>query len=215
MARVTRLLVTFSGVDGSGKSTLAHALIEQFASEGVPTEYLWWFAANDSFLGKVVGSVVQKIAKPEEDETKGLPKVGFVRALYQLLVLVDFLLRVWYSSILGKNIVCDRYIYDIVVFFATELCYSESEAQKLVRLLKSITPEPLVAFLVDVPARIAMQRKSDIPSSQRHERLRKLYLDLAKGDSTVTFVDGSKGLEELNQAVFAEVFSRLSSVTRR
>ncbi|HEY5139084.1 MAG TPA: hypothetical protein VIJ25_07170, partial [Methylococcales bacterium] len=178
MAQITRLLITFSGVDGSGKSTLAQTLIEQLRSEGVNTEYLWWFSANDSFLGKIAGSVVQRLAKPIERNTDGFPKVGPVRALYQLLVLIDFLLHVWHSSILGKNLVCDRYIYDIVVFFATELHYSESKAKNLIRLLKTVTPKPLVAFLVDVPAEIAMQRKHDKPSSEQHERLRKLYFDL-------------------------------------
>jgi thymidylate kinase len=209
MAKIARLLVTFSGVDGSGKSTLAQALIEQLSSKGVKTEYLWWFSANDSFIGKIAESVVQKLAKPAENNTDGFPKVGLVRALYQSLVLVDFLLHVWSSSILRENLVCDRYVYDIVVFFATELNYSESKAKNLIRLLKSVTPKPLIAFLVDVPAEIAMQRKNDIPSSEQHERLRGLYFDLVKGDATVKLVDGSKRLEEVNHIVWAQVNNRL------
>jgi len=209
MAQIARLLITFSGVDGSGKSTLAQTLIEQLRSEGVNTEYLWWFSANDSFLGKIAGSVVQRLAKPIERNTDGFPKVGTVRALYQLLVLIDFLLHVWHSSILGKNLVCDRYIYDIVVFFATELHYSESKAKNLIRLLKTVTPKPLVAFLVDVPAEIAMQRKHDIPSSEQHERLRKLYFDLVKGDTTVKLIDGTKRLEEINYTVRAQVRNQI------
>ena len=207
---MARLLITFSGVDGSGKSTLAQALIEQLSSKGIKTQYLWWFSANDSLLGKLAGSVVQKLAMPIESNAAGFPTVGRVRALYQLLVLTDFLLHVWSASILGKNLVCDRYVYDIVVFFASELRYSESKAKNLIRLLQSITPKPLIAFLVDVPAKIAMQRKNDIPSSEEHERLRKLYFDLAKGDATVKFVDGSKRLEEVNSTVWVQVRDRLS-----
>jgi len=210
MAKMSRLLITFSGVDGSGKSTLAQALIEQLSSEGIKTHYLWWFSANDSLLGKLAGSVVQKLATPIESNAAGFPKVGRMRALYQLLVLIDFLLHVWSASILGKNLVCDRYVYDIVVFFASELHYSESKAKNLIRLLQSVTPKPLIAFLVDVPAEIAMQRKNDIPSSEEHERLRKLYFDLAKSDATVKFVDGSKRLEEVNYTVWVQVSDRLS-----
>lgn len=210
MAKIARLLITFSGVDGSGKSTLAQALIEQLSSKGIKTQYLWWFSANDSPLGKLAGSVVQKLAKPAESNTSGFPKVGMARALYQLLVLVDFLLHVWSSLILGKNLVCDRYVYDIVVFFATEFHYSESKAKNLIRLLQSVTPKPLIAFLVDVPAEIAMQRKNDILSSEQHERLRKLYFDLGKGDPTVKFVDGSKRLEEVNYTVWVQVRDRIS-----
>lgn len=215
MARIARLLVTFSGVDGSGKSTLARALVEQLSTEGIQTQYLWWFAANDSFLGRVAGFVVSKLAKPVESGADGVPKVGLVRALDQLIVLVDFLLHVWYSSILGKNLVCDRYVYDIAVFFTTELRYPESKAKHLIRLLKTVTPAPLVSFLVDVPAEIAVRRKTDISSSEQHEKLRKLYLDLAKGDSTVKFVDGSKCLEEVNRTVWVQVLECLSKVTKR
>jgi len=215
MARIKRLLVTFSGVDGSGKSTLAQALIKRLNSTGVQTEYLWWFSANDSFLGKIAGSAVQKLAKPTESDTDGFPKVSLMRALYQSLVLTDFLLHVWSSSILGQNLVCDRYVCDIVVFFVRELHYSESKAKNLMRLLRSVTPKPLVAFLVDVPAEIAMQRKNDIPSSEEHESLRKLYFDLVKDDTTVRFVDGSKPLEEVNHDVWTLVNKRLSGITRR
>ena len=158
--------------------------------------------------------MVQKLAKPIESNTDGVPKVSLVRALYQLLVLMDFLLHVWSSSILGKNLVCDRYVYDIVVFFATELHYSESKAKNLIRLLKSVTPTPLIAFLVDVPVEIALQRKHDIPSSEQHERLRKLYFDLVKGDTTVKVVDGSKRLEEANHIVWVQVNDRLGGITR-
>ena len=209
MAGTARLLLAFSGVDGSGKSTLAQALIEQLSNEGIQTQYLWWFAANDSFLGKLAGLVVRKLAKPVETTADGVSQVGLVRALDQSLVLADFLLHVWYSSILGRNLVCDRYIYDIVVFFTTELRYSESKAKRLIRLLRAVVPSPLVTFLVDVPAEIAMQRKTDIASSEQHEKLRKLYLDLAEGDSRVKFVDGSRCLEEVNRSVWVQVVEYL------
>ena len=55
-----------------------------------------------------------------------------------------------------------------------------------------------------------MQRKSDVPSSEEHERIHKLYFDLAKGDATVKFVDGSKHLEEVNCTVGVHVRDRLS-----
>lgn len=211
MAGIARLLIAFSGVDGSGKSTLAQALIEQLSNEGIQTQYLWWFAANDSFLGKLAGFVVRKLSKPVETTADVVPQVGLVRALDQLVVLADFLLRVWYSSILGKNLVCDRYIYDIVAFFTTELRYSESKAKRLIRLLRAVAPSPLVTFLVDVPAEIAMQRKIDIASSEQHEKLRELYRDLAKGDSRVKFVDGSLSLEEVNRTVWIQVVEHLGA----
>jgi thymidylate kinase len=60
-----------------------------------------------------------------------------------------------------------------------------------------------------------MQRKNDIPSSEQHERLRKLYFDLVKDDPTVKFVDGSKRLEDANYDVWIQVNDGLSGITKR
>jgi len=203
MADIARLLVTFSGVDGSGKSTLAEALIEKLDREHIKTDYVWWFTANDSFFGRIMGAAIERYAKPVERNAGGFPKVGRLRTLYQSVVLIDFLLHVWSSFILGKNLVCDRYVYDIVVFFTTELHYPISRAKKLIRVLRRLTPKPKIAFLVDVPSSIAMQRKHDIPSAAEHEKLRDLYFDLAKGDPTVKLVDGSQALEEAKSVVWS------------
>jgi len=205
MSRVKRLLIAFTGVDGSGKSTLAKTLLDRLASENVDVEYLWWFSAEDSALGKIVGSVVRRIENSSKAEDAKPSKIGLARRLYQFAVLLDYLWRVWYSCTLGKNIVCDRYVYDIVVFFATEFHYSEARTRRLSTVLRRVAPKPHITFLVDVPADIAMQRKNDIPSSAQHEELRRLYCALATRDTNVRYLDGSRSLEELNSTIWALV----------
>ncbi|MGZ4849592.1 MAG: dTMP kinase [Halobacteriota archaeon] len=199
------MLITFSGVDGSGKTTLAHALIERLASEGIKSHYLWWFSANDSGLGRLVRAVVERAEVPKETDEHKTNKIKPLRVMYQFFVLSHFLLRTAYWSLLRENVVCDRYLSDIVIFFATELHYSEAITKKLMRLLRLITPTPDVAFLVDVPADIAMQRKTDVASAEQHERLRRLYLHLAANDATTVLIDGSRDLDEVNQMVWAQV----------
>ena len=205
MAKVERLLIAFTGVDGSGKSTLAKTLLEHLVSENVDVEYLWWFSAEGSALGKIVGSVVRRIESPFEERDAKPLKIALARRLYQYAVLADYLWRVWYSLALGKNLVCDRYVYDIAVFFATELHYSETRARRLSTVLRRVAPKPRVTFLVDVPAEIAMQRKHDIPSGAQHEELRSLYRALTRGDTKVRYLDGSRSLEESNNTIWALV----------
>ena len=208
---LTRVLITFSGVDGSGKTTLSTALVKRLAHENVNAEYLWWFSAENSFFGKIVGFVVHKLFKPPENNNVTVSTIGRAQVVYQFLVLTDYLLHIWFLLALRKNIVCDRYIYDIVAFFVTELHYSETKARKLVKLLRNVAPQPRVAFLVDVPAEIAIQRKQDIPSIEQHEELRRLYFDLVKGDHKITILDGSKELDELNDIVWAQVHHHLEN----
>ncbi len=211
MAKITRVLITFSGVDGSGKTTLSEALVERLAHENINTEYLWWFSAENSFFGKIVGFVVRKLVKPTEDNNVTVSAIGRAQVVYQFLVLADYLLHVWSLLVLGKNIVCDRYVYDIVAFFVMELHYSETKARKLIKLFRNVAPQPRVAFLVDVPAEIAIQRKQDIQSIEQHEKLRRLYFDLATGDHKITILDGSKELDELNDIVWAQVQHHLKN----
>lgn len=205
MSRVKRLVIAFTGVDGSGKSTLAKTLFERLASENVDVEYLWWFSAEDSALGKIVGSVVRRIESLSEEGGAKSLKIGLARRLYQFAMLADYIWRVWYSRASGKNLVCDRYVYDIAVFFATELHYSEARARSLSTVLRQVAPKPRITFLVDVPAKIAMQRKHDIPSSAQHEDLRRLYCTLVRGDTKVRYLDGTRSLEELNSLIWALV----------
>ena len=209
MVKITRALITFSGVDGSGKTTLSKALVERLAHENINAEYLWWFSAENSFFGKIVGFVVRKLVKPTENNNVTISTIGRAQVVYQFLVLADYLLHIWSLLALGKNIVCDRYVYDIVAFFVMELHYSETKARKLIKLFRNVAPQPRVAFLVDVPAEIAIQRKQDIQSIEQHEKLRRLYFDLAAGDHKITILDGSKKLDDLNDIVWAQVHYHL------
>jgi len=211
MVKITRALITFSGVDGSGKTTLSKALVERLAHENINAEYLWWFSAENSFFGKIVGFVVRKLARPIENKNVTVSPIGRAEVVYQFLVLTDYLLHIWSLLALGKNIVSDRYVYDIVAFFVMELHYSETKARTLMKLFKSVAPQPRVAFLVDVPAEIAIQRKQDIQSIEQHEKLRRLYFDLAKGDHKTIILDGSKKLDELNDIVWTHVHHHLEN----
>jgi dTMP kinase len=211
MAKTDRVLITFSGVDGSGKTTLSKMLIEKLEHENVNAEYLWWFSAENSFFGKIVRSVVRKLVRPPENDDVAVSTIGRAQVVYQFLVLADYLLHVWFLLSLGKNIVCDRYVYDIAAFFVAELQYSEAGAKKLLKLLRDVAPQPHVAFLVDVSAEIAMQRKQDIRSIEQHEKLRSLYFDLIKGDHKITVLDGSKELDDLNSIVWTHVHHRLEN----
>lgn len=211
MAKIKRLLITFSGVDGSGKTTLSKTLIKRLAHENINAEYLWWFSAENSFFGHIIRSIVNKRVNHPEDNNAAVSTIGRAQVVYQFLILADYLLHVWFLLALGKNIVCDRYVYDIVAFFVTELQYSEAKAKKLIKLLRNVAPQPHVAFLVDISAEIAMQRKQDIRSIEQHEKLRSLYFDLIEGDHNITVLDGSKELDELNGIVWTQIDRRLEN----
>jgi dTMP kinase len=207
-------LITFTGIDGSGKSTLTKMLVQRLKKEGIEAEYLWWFSAENSIFRRTIRFISTSRKTGHSESKKGkLPKSSPVKKLYQFLVLMDYqrqtVFRVWLPLISGKNVICDRYIYDIVTSFAMEFHYSEHDAKKLMTLLLKFSPKPDCAFFVDVPVEVAIQRKSDIPSIEHHKELRKIYLNLIKNDMTV--LDGTANLEELNNIIWEQVRDHINT----
>lgn len=208
------LIIIFTGIDGSGKTTLTRTLVKKLEKENIKTEYLWWFSAENSFLRRTM-RLIAGARKTESTEKKGkLPKSSLLQSLYQYLVLLDYqrqtILRVWLPLTLGKNVICDRYVYDIVVSFAMEFRYSETKARKLMESLMRISPRPDIVFFVDVPAEIAILRKKDIPSIEHHKELRNMYHSLIKDDKMLV-LDGSRSLDELNNIVWSKVSNQLKA----
>lgn len=207
-------LIVFTGIDGSGKSTLTKMLVEKLKTKGIDAEYLWWFSAENSIFRRTLRFVSgpQKTGHSEPKKEK-LPKSSPVQILYQFLVLLDYqrqtIFRVWLPLISGKNVVCDRYVYDIVTSFVMEFHYPDQCSKKLLAILLKLSPKPDAAFFVDVPVEVAIRRKNDIPSIQHHEELRNIYHNLVTNKMTV--LDGTMNLEDLINIVWEQVRSHLTN----
>ena len=103
-----------------------------------------------------------------------------------------------------KNIVCDRYIYDTVVDLATDLNYSDSKRNSVLRNFLRLSPKPDMIFLIDLPEEIAYQRKTDVPSINYLRERREIYLNIGK-ECGMTLLDGSKELGELENLILNKV----------
>jgi thymidylate kinase len=198
------LLITFTGIDGSGKSTISKALVEKMKTRNIDARYLWWFEAENSLFRRFLRISSGTKMKKKAIEKKKLPESSFIKTLYQYMILLDYqrqtIFKVWMPSMLGKTIVCDRYIYDIVVSFAMEFGYSRKRAKDMLSFLRSISPVPDIEFYVDIPPEVALSRKKDIISLEHHKELRKWYLELVAEKMIV--LDGTKSLYELNHEVW-------------
>ena len=84
---------------------------------------------------------------------------------------------------------------------------------KVISMLNNLlrySPEPDITFLIDVPEKIAYQRKDDTPSIEYLKERRKMYLDMGKAYKMVIF-DGSKSLEDLKNLIQKEVFGKVKN----
>ena len=173
---IKNFFVCFTGIDGSGKTTQAEALIAEMEKRGIGTKYVW-----NRFEGGMITpfTMITKmiffrgknaINSPADyyGTKKRLLRNRILSKGYQYFLLFDYffqiLFRVRIPLIIGKNIVCDRYVYDIIVDLSVDFNYSEEKTKSMLKNLLYLFPKPDLIFLVDVPVEIAYQRKDDVPS---------------------------------------------------
>ncbi len=202
-----------TGIDGSGKTTQARSLIHALRGEDCATVYVW--AASRpilslSFFGitRVLGYwKVTKKGMYTDPLEFAPPKVrSGLGGVWRLLQFVDFHMKmlVTVRAYLARGIVvvCDRYVYDMIMEFKV----SSLSTPLFERLLLKTAPAPAVTFLLDVSERTARSRRT-IPLEQLSVR-RKTFLEMAKQLNFV-IIDASKDFAVNREEIEAETLSRL------
>jgi dTMP kinase len=178
-----------------------------------------WGGFNDSFtifrpvVAAAKGSIFRKDRFMEKSKTKGMVVKSFVLStIYQYLMLTDYTLqssvRVRLPLVLGRNVICDRYIYDLIVAVGVLLDYSVERTMALLDRCLALLPKPNLVFLVDLPEQLAFQRKDDIVSPDFLYVRRDLYLQMARQHG-MTILDGSSDPGVLAQLAASRVLQQM------
>ena len=91
------------------------------------------------------------------------------------MVLLDYfvisILFIKIPLLLGRNIVCDRYIYDVILDLASDLIIDE----KLRSLINSkLFLEPDIIYLINVPIDIAKNRRPEHSTTELVSKIESL-----------------------------------------
>ena len=210
-------LICFTGIDGSGKTTLAKLLVDSIKKQSVKCTYTYGrckcrIAMPFFLLGKFLflkGGDTKNYSEYSNTKKEAVEKHPILSSLYQNVILFDYffriLIKIIFPMMLGKIVVCDRYVYDTVI---NDIPRSDNNIGNIRRLLKKcfrIAPKPDIAFLIDMPEEIAYQRKNDTPSIGYLRERRKIYLEIGK-EYGMIILDGTKSLEELKIEIEKVVF---------
>jgi len=218
-----QIFICFTGIDGSGKTTLAKSLTDQLNRGGFECKYVYnrlvpfllkpfIVIGHKLYLrGKNISNNYDEYSTTKRKAIRANP-LSFI---YEWLLLLDYsiqvMLKVKIPLMLGKNIVCDRYIYDtLATDLAVDFGYSDQKIERTLNRFLLLFPKPQLIFLVDVPEEIAYQRKDDIPSIHYLRDRRKVYLNIGKVCGMV-FIDGSKSLDESKNIVQIKVTEHLGN----
>ena len=212
-------LICFTGIDGTGKTTLSKELVESLNEKGVKCKYVYG-RLNPSILKPfiLIGDWIFLRRKDisgnyfeySNTKKKAIRKHSFLSKIYQQILLLDYALQILFKVklplVFGKNIVCDRYVYDTVITdLSVDMNYSKDRIINVLNNLLHFFAEPDLVFLIDVPEEIAYQRKDDTPSIAYLKERRKMYLYVGK-EYRMVILDGSKKLEELQDEIERRVF---------
>ncbi len=214
----TGLFICFTGIDGSGKTTLARFLTERLSRNGFECKYV--HNRLTPFLLKpfiIIGqklflrgkNIFENYAEYSTTKRKVI-RNNLLSLVYQWLLVLDYSIQVFLKVkaplMLGKNIICDRYVYDtLVTDLAVDFGYSDKKLKQTLNRLFRLFPQPELTFLVDVPEEIAYQRKNDIPSVEYLKERRNIYLIVGE-EYGMVILDGTKKLEELQHEIVERVF---------
>lgn len=118
---------------------------------------------------------------------------------------IDYYLQVLFKIVIpivrNEVVVCDRYIYDIMINVAINYKWSSvSLAQRFQRFPLRIFPKPDKIFLIDVSEEIAFKRKNDISSVNYLIDRRNLYKYLSP-EIGMVMINGNDTIENVHREI--------------
>src|SRR5712692_6121071 len=139
------MLITLSGTHGTGKSTTAGACCYYLNRLGWKQAYIRQVDLLIPF-----GFVIKRGSQAlhlQPTELERMKPFRILWAVYILLIYLPFLRAgISFRHIMGYSVLCDRYIYDLIVTFR-----GKDIVTPLENLLPSLLPRPTISFVLDAP----------------------------------------------------------------
>lgn len=190
-------LIAFEGIDTSGKSTQARRLVRRLDQAGLPV------VSTGEPGGTPIGDTVRQILLSREHVSL-LP-------FSELLLFIVSRAQNTHEVILpalraGKIVVASRYRMSSMAYQG----YGRGIDLDLIRNLNDIAAaglHPDVTFLIDIPADVALRRKTtegdriEVESLEFHRRVRSGFLALAKADPHAVVIDGDREPDQIAEDV--------------
>ncbi len=208
-------LISISGVDGSGKTTQIGLLLGEARDVESNSIVVWsrWRPLTSlpllALMKRLGYAKVHRTSSIGFVETQVAQKRGLA-SLWCFLTQIDNLmktgLKVMIPLLLGRTVICDRYVLDLMVENMADLHDTPTTSRIGHRLLR-LLPRPDLAFLIEVDPTVAFERKPDMPSLAHFSERIMLYHTLAE-NMGVERVNGN----QLPEAIHRHIWSKAAGI---
>jgi dTMP kinase len=214
------VLISISGIDGTGKSTLIKNIINELKKEGIFFTYFYgglnsrmikYFVdfINKLFLKDV--NILTDYVQYDIKKKKIISKYIFLSKIYQYILLFLYVIHININIVLSlkmrKNVICDRYAYDVVVSnLSVDMNLNNGDISTILKYLFKFIPKPKYSFLLDVDEIIAFNRKNDIPSLSYLVERRNSYLSLNKSFDLI-ILNGEQSVDKLTKMIKDQILN--------
>lgn len=202
------MFVTFEGIEGSGKSTLAASVAQALASAG--REVVVTREPGGTPLGEAVREIFLRPGLAVGPMAEAL-LINASRSHLVSEVIKPALAR-------GKDVLCDRFVDSTLAYQG----YGRGLPLELLRVMCAGAAEglePDLTLLIDVPYDVSRSRlrgrgsRTDRVEAEDvafHERVRGGYLELARSDSRIVAIDGTRPPRDVFDAAMAALSAKIA-----
>jgi len=202
--------IVLAGVDGSGKTTQAMELLSHLRARGQRCIYVWLrfphlFSLPLLAYARLVGLTRYAEVDGHRHGVWEFYRSRFMSAVFPWVVLLDATIctamRVYFPLLLGFTVICDRFVYDILVDLMVALRRDDGyHSTRVGRLFLSLLPRGTKAILLDLDVDCIRERRDDLKGDSTLRLRRRIYLRLAK-DRGIPVVTSLGSVEETRREI--------------
>lgn len=164
--------ICLAGVDGCGKSTLARMLHQELTARGIRSRVIWLrmnYALTRPILlyCRLAGLTRRPVVNGQKISIHEFHRAPLVARLVQILHSIDTARAYFFKAYLpmrlgGETIVCDRFVYDVLIDFIAESGDSKLHDRPLARRLLGLMPREAQVILIKVEREVLIERRLDV-----------------------------------------------------
>lgn len=206
-------MITFSGIDCAGKSTQIDIIKKELDKQNKRVEVIWSRGGYTPWI-EGIKTLIRPDKKYTEEQKKtyresinansSKSKLLLLASIWDLARYYGIVFRV--KELMGKTILCDRYIWDTYIDFKIKFPQFKFDDWKSWKILLKVIKKPDCSIIFTIPVEESI-RRSDMkndphpePYEVREKRI-SYYMEEINNHRWQYVIDANRSIEEVSRSV--------------